>query len=51
MGHAQGVIAAREPGVVAGLAVAELVFVYAVDREVQVTDRVPTAPGSARATS
>ena len=32
---------AREPGVVAGLAVAELAFVYAMDGAVVVSDRVP----------
>jgi nicotinate-nucleotide pyrophosphorylase (carboxylating) len=41
MGHARGDIAAREPGVIAGLAVAELVLAYALDSEVQVTDRLP----------
>jgi nicotinate-nucleotide pyrophosphorylase (carboxylating) len=41
MGHAQGDIAAREAGVVAGLAVAELVFVYALGSAVEVADRVP----------
>jgi nicotinate-nucleotide pyrophosphorylase (carboxylating) len=41
MGHAEGDLGAREPGVVAGLAVAELVFVYALDGEVRVTDRLP----------
>jgi nicotinate-nucleotide pyrophosphorylase (carboxylating) len=41
MGYAQGDLAAREPGVVAGLAVAELVFAYALDQEVRVTDRLP----------
>jgi len=41
MGHAEGDIAAREPGVVAGLAVAELVFRYALGSEVEVTDRLP----------
>jgi nicotinate-nucleotide pyrophosphorylase (carboxylating) len=41
MGHAQGHIAAREAGVVAGLAVAELVFVYALGSAVEVADRVP----------
>jgi nicotinate-nucleotide pyrophosphorylase (carboxylating) len=34
-------LVAREPGVVAGLAVAELAFVYAMDGEVVVSDRVP----------
>lgn len=33
--------AAREPGVVAGLAVAELVFRYVMGDDVEVTDRVP----------
>jgi nicotinate-nucleotide pyrophosphorylase (carboxylating) len=41
MGQADGDIAAREPGVVAGLAVAELVFRYALGTEVELTDRVP----------
>jgi nicotinate-nucleotide pyrophosphorylase (carboxylating) len=41
MGHAEGDLAAREAGVVAGLAVAELVFVYALGQEVRVTDRLP----------
>jgi len=41
MGDARGVVAAREAGVVAGLAVAELVLVYAMDSEVEVTDRLP----------
>jgi nicotinate-nucleotide pyrophosphorylase (carboxylating) len=41
MGYAQGDLAVREPGVVAGLAVAELVFAYALDQEVRVTDRLP----------
>jgi nicotinate-nucleotide pyrophosphorylase (carboxylating) len=41
MGHAQGDIGAREAGVVAGLAVAELVLVYALGSEVEVTDRLP----------
>jgi nicotinate-nucleotide pyrophosphorylase (carboxylating) len=35
------VLAAREPGVVAGLGIAELVFAYVMDREVKVSDRVP----------
>jgi nicotinate-nucleotide pyrophosphorylase (carboxylating) len=41
MGHAEGDLTAREPGVIAGLAVAELVFVYALAQEVRVTDRLP----------
>jgi nicotinate-nucleotide pyrophosphorylase (carboxylating) len=36
-----GGFVAREPGVVAGLAVAELAFVYAMGDAVEVTDRVP----------
>jgi nicotinate-nucleotide pyrophosphorylase (carboxylating) len=36
-----GAFVAREPGVVAGLAVAELAFVYAMDGAVVVSDRVP----------
>ncbi|GAA1504157.1 carboxylating nicotinate-nucleotide diphosphorylase [Nocardioides humi] len=49
MGHAVADIAAREPGVVAGLAIAELAFTYALGDTVKVTDRVPdgtrVAPG------
>ncbi|HEX3221017.1 MAG TPA: carboxylating nicotinate-nucleotide diphosphorylase [Nocardioides sp.] len=41
MGDAIGDLAAREAGVVAGLAVAELAFVYAMGDEVTVTDRLP----------
>jgi nicotinate-nucleotide pyrophosphorylase (carboxylating) len=41
MGYAEGDLTAREPGVVAGLALAELVFVYALAQEVRVTDRLP----------
>ena len=41
MGDAKGDLAAREAGVVAGLAVAELAFVYAMDGDVVVADRVP----------
>jgi nicotinate-nucleotide pyrophosphorylase (carboxylating) len=41
MGQAQGDVAAREAGVVAGLAVAELVLVYAMGSEVEVADRLP----------
>ena len=37
----EGVFAAREPGVVAGLGVAALVFLR-VDARVEVADRVPT---------
>ena len=33
--------AAREDGVVAGLAIAELVFVHVLGRDVEITDRVP----------
>jgi nicotinate-nucleotide pyrophosphorylase (carboxylating) len=40
MGCGRGVIAAREAGVVAGLAVAELAFAYAMDQEFHATDRV-----------
>jgi nicotinate-nucleotide pyrophosphorylase (carboxylating) len=40
MGSGRGVIAARDSGVVAGLAVAELALAYAMDQEVHVTDRV-----------
>jgi nicotinate-nucleotide pyrophosphorylase (carboxylating) len=36
-----GAFVAREPGVVAGLAVAELAFVYAMGEGVEVTGRVP----------
>ena len=49
MGHGTGDFVARDAGVVAGLAVAELAFVYAMDQEVQVTHRVAdgtrVAPG------
>ncbi|MEO9324329.1 carboxylating nicotinate-nucleotide diphosphorylase [Nocardioides sp. C4-1] len=49
MGRAVADIAAREPGVVAGLAVAELAFRYALGDDVEVTGRVPdgtrVAPG------
>jgi nicotinate-nucleotide pyrophosphorylase (carboxylating) len=41
MGAGTGDIGAREAGVVAGLAVAELVFVYAMGSEVDVSGRVP----------
>jgi nicotinate-nucleotide pyrophosphorylase (carboxylating) len=41
MGSGTAGFVAREPGVVAGLAVAELAFVYALDGEVKVFDRVP----------
>lgn len=48
-GHGSGGFVAREPGVVAGLAIAELAFVYAMDREVHLSGRVPdgarVAPG------
>jgi nicotinate-nucleotide pyrophosphorylase (carboxylating) len=40
MGTRTGDVGAREPGVVAGLAVAELVFVYAMGPDVEVTGRV-----------
>lgn len=39
MGHAVADIVAREPGVVAGLAIAELAFRYALDQDVEVTGR------------
>ena len=45
------VFAAREAGVVAGLGVAALVFAYVLGDDVEVTDRVPTAPASRPATS
>jgi nicotinate-nucleotide pyrophosphorylase (carboxylating) len=41
MGQAVADFAAREPGVVAGLAIAELAFVYALGDTVTITDRVP----------
>jgi nicotinate-nucleotide pyrophosphorylase (carboxylating) len=41
MGTGTADFVAREPGVVAGLAVAELSFVYAMDGAVEVSDRVP----------
>jgi nicotinate-nucleotide pyrophosphorylase (carboxylating) len=41
MGRAVADVAAREDGVVAGLAVAELAFRYALDQQVRVTSRVP----------
>jgi nicotinate-nucleotide pyrophosphorylase (carboxylating) len=41
MGHAVADIAAREPGVVAGLAVAELAFRYALGQDVEITGRLP----------
>jgi nicotinate-nucleotide pyrophosphorylase (carboxylating) len=41
MGRAVADVAAREDGVVAGLAVAELAFRYALDQQVSVTHRVP----------
>jgi nicotinate-nucleotide pyrophosphorylase (carboxylating) len=41
MGHGVGDIVAREPGVVAGLAIAELAFVFALGDEVVVSHRVP----------
>lgn len=40
MGYEKGAVASREDGVVAGLAIAELAFVYALDQEVVITDRV-----------
>ena len=39
--HGSGVFAAREDGVVAGLAIAELVFTTVMGSSVSVTDRVP----------
>ena len=49
LGVGAGGFVAREAGVVAGLAVAELAFVYAMGESVEVTDRVPdgtaVAPG------
>lgn len=41
MGVATADLAARDAGVVAGLAIAELVFRYALDHRVEVTGRVP----------
>ena len=41
MGEAVADFGAREPGVVAGLAIAELAFVYALGDTVKVTGRVP----------
>ena len=41
MGRAVADFAAREPGVVAGLAIAELAFVYALGDTVTITDRAP----------
>lgn len=41
MGEAVADFAAREPGVVAGLAIAELAFAYALGDTVKVTGRVP----------
>ncbi|MDQ6524729.1 carboxylating nicotinate-nucleotide diphosphorylase [Nocardioides sp. LHD-245] len=41
MGEAVADFAAREPGVVAGLAIAELAFVYALGDSVKITGRVP----------
>ncbi len=40
MGHAVADVVAREPGVVAGLVVAELAFRYAMDQEVEISGRV-----------
>ena len=40
--------AAREPGIVAGLGVAELVFHYVIDRDVEVSGRVPDGTPVAR---
>ncbi|SDC79403.1 carboxylating nicotinate-nucleotide diphosphorylase [Nocardioides lianchengensis] len=40
LGHGTGDFAAREAGVVAGLAIAELVFAYALGDQVEVTDRL-----------
>jgi nicotinate-nucleotide pyrophosphorylase (carboxylating) len=48
-GHGAGGFVSRERGVVAGLAVAELAFVYAMGDDVEVSDRTPdgtaVAPG------
>ncbi|MBF4162607.1 carboxylating nicotinate-nucleotide diphosphorylase [Nocardioides acrostichi] len=41
MGYAVADVVAREPGTVAGLAVAELAFVYALGHEVEIRARVP----------
>jgi nicotinate-nucleotide pyrophosphorylase (carboxylating) len=41
LGVGAGGFVARDPGVVAGLAVAELAFVYAMDDAVEVADRLP----------
>ncbi len=41
LGTGSGDFAAREPGVVAGLAIAELAFVYALGDAVTITDRLP----------
>jgi nicotinate-nucleotide pyrophosphorylase (carboxylating) len=41
LGRGAGGFVAREPGVVAGLALAELAFAYALGDQVEVTDRVP----------
>ena len=41
MGHAVADVAAREPGVVAGLAIAELAFVYALGDTVEISGRAP----------
>ncbi len=41
MGRAVADVVAREEGVVAGLAVAELAFRYALDQDVRITARVP----------
>jgi nicotinate-nucleotide pyrophosphorylase (carboxylating) len=41
MGHGTADLVTREAGVVAGLAVAELAFVYALDGEVTIADRLP----------
>ena len=40
-GHGAGGFVAREPGVVAGLAIAELAFVYALGDEVELAERAP----------
>jgi nicotinate-nucleotide pyrophosphorylase (carboxylating) len=49
MGRAVADIVAREPGVVAGLAIAELAFRYALDRDVEISGRLAdgsrVAPG------
>lgn len=44
-GVGAGGFVAREAGVVAGLVVAELAFVYALGEDVEITDRVPDGTG------